>query len=162
MALLTMKQVITLSEKIGKRQELLTFNQTLTFKKIKDVIDDWNEKQSIELEVTPNQFIGLDVTPFWEKAPTGAIKAAFSMCWYDENYNLLLSDIFEEFSKPITPHPHAEMIMKYAEVAARRIDPWVEFEYEDCGQDDDYWSSCDVELRFLVDGRRYRHIGETK
>jgi hypothetical protein len=67
-----------------------------------------------------------------------------------------------ERPKPIiTPHPHAEMIMKYAEVAARRIDPWVEFEIT-FDEDDDCWSKCPDELRFLVNGRRYRHIGDNK
>jgi hypothetical protein len=68
---------------------------------------------------------------------------------------------FEIPAPVITPHTHAEMIAKYAEVAQRRADPWSEFEIT-FDEDDDCWSSCDVELRFLVDGRRYRHIGETK
>jgi hypothetical protein len=74
-------------------------------------------------------------------------------------------DYYEEpffikiYKRPLRAHPHAEIIMKYAEVAARRIDPWVEFEIT-FDKDYDCWSSCDVEIRFLADGRRYRHIGD--
>jgi hypothetical protein len=50
------------------------------------------------------------------------------------------------------------MIMKYAEVAARRIDPWVEFEWFDgcIGE----WVKCKDTMCFNFD--KYRHIGETK
>ena len=53
-------------------------------------------------------------------------------------------------------HPHAEIIMKYAEVAARRIDPWVEFEWFDgcIGE----WVNCKDTMCFNFD--KYRHIGD--
>ena len=55
-------------------------------------------------------------------------------------------------------HPHAEIIMKYAEVAARRPDPWVEFEWFDgcIGE----WVKCKDTMCFNFD--KYRHIGEIK
>jgi hypothetical protein len=53
-------------------------------------------------------------------------------------------------------HPHAEIIMKYAEVAARRIDPWVEFEWFDgCIVE---WVKCKDTMCFNFD--KYRHIGD--
>jgi len=63
------------------------------------------------------------------------------------------------FEKPVTPHPRAEIMMKYAEVAARRVDPWVEFER---------FSHCDMEWDGLpyhpdwTQGQTYRHIGNDK
>ena len=53
-------------------------------------------------------------------------------------------------------HPHAEMMMKYAEVAARRVDPWLEFEVR-CGVKD--WTRCGGFNGFHPDFE-YRHIGE--
>jgi hypothetical protein len=155
MSLLTNEQIVEL---IG-----ITLGKKSTSRDLHDEFHEWNKKQSTKLEVTHNQFIGLDVTPYWEKAPTGAIKAAFSMCWYDENDNLLLSDIFEEFPKPIRPHPHAEMIMKYAEVAQRRVDPWVEFEVRHTYAPSNSWFKMDTN-RWISSSPdfEYRHIGETK
>jgi hypothetical protein len=139
MSLLTNEQISELA--------CIASNQS-TSRDLHDELHDWNEKQ----------FFGIEVEPNWENAPVGAITAVFSMRWYDENGNLLLSDIFEEFPKPVTPHPHAEMIMKYAEVAQRRVDPWVEFEW---GKNDSHWCSCDRWINFNIDNC-YRHIGETK
>jgi hypothetical protein len=73
------------------------------------------------------------------------------------------SDIFEEFSKPITPHPHAEIIMKYAEVAQRRVDPWVEFEARLTNDHRNTWFKIpDGKFFNLATDFEYRHIGETK
>ena len=58
----------------------------------------------------------------------------------------------------VTPHPHAEMMAKYAEVAARRVDPWVEFEVR-CGVKD--WTRCGGLIGFHPDFE-YRHIGDGK
>ena len=116
-------------------------------------LNEWNEKQT-----------GTQINVNWSRAPDTAIGASVSVTWVIKNgfnthgYHLAK---YDRPPKPITPHPHAEMIMKYAEVAQRRVDPWVEFEIT-LYQDADYWSKCPDELRFLVDGRRYRHIGETK
>jgi hypothetical protein len=96
MSLLTNEQISELA--------CIASNQS-TSRDLHDELHDWNEKQ----------FFGIEVEPSWENAPVGAITAVFSMRWYDENGNLLLSDIFEEFPKPVTPHPHTEMIMKYEE-----------------------------------------------
>jgi hypothetical protein len=66
--------------------------------------------------------------------------------------------ISEIIDKPAIAHPHAEIMMKYAEVAARRIDPWVEFEWFDgCINE---WVKCKDTMCFNFD--KYRQIGETK
>jgi|694.fasta_scaffold02573_34 hypothetical protein len=117
---------------------------------------DWNEKQT-----------GTQINVNWDDAPKFAGKAVLRLHWVtgskgSELWTASEDAITLERPKPIiTPHPHAEMIMKYAEVAARRIDPWVEFEIT-FDEDDDCWSKCPDELRFLVNGRRYRHIGDNK
>ena len=89
MSLLTNEQ---LAELIG-----IASNQS-TSMDLYEEFHDWNKKQ----------FFGIEVEPDWGNAPVGAITAVFSMRWYDENGNLLLSDIFEEFPKPVTPHPHTQ------------------------------------------------------
>jgi hypothetical protein len=121
-----------------------------------DDFREWNEEQT-----------GTQINVNWDDAPKFADKAVLRLHWVtggkgSELWTASEDAITLERPKPIiTPHAHAEIIMKYAEVAARRIDPWVEFEIT-FDEDDDCWSSCDVELRFFVDARRYRHIGETK
>jgi hypothetical protein len=62
------------------------------------------------------------------------------------------------WDRPTTPHPHAEIMAKYAEVAARRVDPWVEFEVK-CDRQD--WSKCTSFSCFRAD-YKYRHIGDSK
>ena len=54
------------------------------------------------------------------------------------------------------PHPHAEMMAKYAEVAACRVDPWVEFEFR---VDKREWETPTTGISFYPDFE-YRHIGE--
>ena len=53
-------------------------------------------------------------------------------------------------------HPHAAIMAKYAEVAARRVDPWAEFEYTFDGK---LWTRCPEHLRFYTN-YEYRHVGE--
>ena len=141
MSLLTEEQI---AELIG-----IASNQS-TSKDLYEEFYEWNEKQT-----------GLQVNVDWSRAPDTAIGASVSVSWVIENGFNTLGYHLAKYYRPIVAHPHAEMIMKYAEVAQRRADPWVEFEIT-FDEDDDCWSSCDVELRFLVDCRRYRHIGETK
>ena len=121
-----------------------------------DKICEWNEKQT-------SQQIEVD----WNDAPKNATKAVLRMHWVTEDKKsgtVLWSGAgnpvtFERPAPVITPHPHAEMMAKYAEVAARRVDPWVEFER---------FSHCDMEWDGLpyhpdwTQGQTYRHIGEEK
>lgn len=53
-------------------------------------------------------------------------------------------------------HPHAEMMAKYAEVAARRVAPWVEFEYT-CATNN--WLRLNDHPTW-DESIKYRHIGE--
>jgi hypothetical protein len=120
-------------------------------KNFQEYLIKWNEKQTPLTQFEPN----------WDKAHCNATSVYLKAVWYDREMKQLERTTICGWDRPVTPHPHAEMIMKYAEVAQRRVDPWIEFEYS-FDKDADYWSICDVEIRFLVDGRRYRHIGETK
>lgn len=114
---------------------------------------DWNEKQT-----------GVQVNVDWDKHAKESQHAALRLHFIVvENDSALWSDskeiILINRPKPvITPHLHAEMIMKYAEVAQKRVDPWVEFEW---GKNDSHWCSCDRWINFNTDNC-YRHIGETK
>ena len=141
MSLLTNEQ---LAELIG-----IASNQS-TSRDLYDELCEWNEKQQ------PTQF-----EPDWSNAPDYAVGAAISLAWVTETGNWGFGGNIARFDKPapvITPHLHAEMIAKYAEVAQRRVDPWVEFEW---GKNDNHWCSCDRWINFNIDNC-YRHIGETK
>ena len=115
-----------------------------------EMLHEWNEKQpSTQFE------------PDWSIAPKHAKSAVLSLSWVIRG-NILFSGYCKEFERPapvVTPHPRAEILAKYAEVAQRRIDPWVEFEWFDgfIGE----WVKCKDTMCFNFD--KYRHIiGETK
>jgi hypothetical protein len=144
MSLLTNDQIMELTKlAINKSAHLTLF----------DTFYDWNKKQT-----------GNQVNVNWDDAPKFAGKAVLRLHWVtgskgSELWTASEDAITLERPEPvITPHPHAEMIMKYAEVAARRVDPWVEFEW---GKNDSHWCSCDRGINFNIDNC-YRHIGETK
>jgi hypothetical protein len=144
MSLLTNDQIMELAElAINKSPHLTLF----------DTFYDWNKKQT-----------GNQVNVNWGDAPKFAGKAVLRLHWVtggkgSELWTASEDAITLERPEPvITPHPHAEMIMKYAEVAQRRDDPWVEFEW---GVDGAHWCSCDRWIYFKTDNC-YRHIGETK
>ena len=144
MSLLTNDQIMELTKlAINKSAHLTLF----------DTFYDWNKKQT-----------GNQVNVNWDDAPKFAGKAVLRLHWVtgskgSELWTASEDAITLERPEPvITPHPHAEMIMKYAEVAARRVDPWVEFEW---GKNDSHWCSCDRWINFNIDNC-YRHIGETK
>ena len=116
---------------------------------------EWNEKQdSKQIEID------------WNDAPKNATKAVLRMHWVTEDKksgSVLWSGAsntvtFERPTPAITPHPHAEMMAKYAEVAARRVDPWVEFEVR-CEVKG--WTRCSGFNGFHSDFE-YRHIGDNK
>ena len=107
---------------------------------------EWNEKQ-----------IGIQFYVDWNNAPPSASRAELTIAWYNNNKFLVSENVLGFITRPTTPHPHAETMVKYAEVAQRRIHPWVEFEYKGCGQ----WERlCDHPL--WTHNTEYRHIGETK
>jgi len=142
MSLLTNEQI---AELIG-----IASNQS-TSKDLYEEFREWNEKQT-----------GLQVNVNWSRAPNSAIGASIDVTWLNENgFNTLGYHLakYDRPPKPVTPHPHAEMIMKYAEVAQRRIDPWVEFEI--FGADGEQWVTSKSHLQFHA-CCKYRHIGEAK
>ena len=109
---------------------------------------DWNEKQT-----------GLQVNVDWSRAPECAERAEVNFYWVGEDTWRFCFQI-AKYDRPkpiITPHPHAEMIAKYAEVAQRRVDPWVEFEVNL----NNNWEKIMGNPAWL-DYREYRHIGEAK
>lgn len=115
---------------------------------------EWNKKQTA-------QQIEID----WKDAPKYATKVALRMHWGTESEGSELwspsfdSVTFERPAPVITSHPHAEIMAKYAEVAARRSDPWVEFEIysESFGE----WVVLETPT-FFDSVLRYRHIGDDK
>jgi len=149
-----------------------------------DYLNAWNEKQPVQHVITPNWDIAPDWAIYW------AVDASGIPHWFDtepklnmklkefgsgedQSYIRVLRSVIvvenwtESIQKRpepvITPHPHAEMIMKYAEVAQRRVDPWVEFEARLTYDHRNTWFK-------MTDGKffsgttdfEYRHIGETK
>ena len=112
---------------------------------------EWNKKQQ------PTQF-----EPDWSNAPDYAVGAAISLAWVTESGNWGFGGNIARFDKPapaVTPHPHAEIMAKYAEVAARRVDPWVEFEFKH--KTNENWVVFICHPHFAVD-YEYRHIGDGK
>lgn len=117
---------------------------------------EWNEKQTtIQFEVD------------WKDAPKHTTKAQLRLYWVSESLGSELwsgsdlwdSVIIERPAPVITPHPHAAIMAKYAEVAQRRRDPWVEFEqYSYCDED---WFTLEVPT-FFDAHLEYRHIGDDK
>jgi hypothetical protein len=142
MSLLTEKQI----------QDLyLHLDNVSTTTKMKEVIKNWNEKQQ------PAQF-----EPDWSTAPDYAVGAAISLAWVTESGNWGFGGNIARFDKPapvITPHPHAALIAKFAEVAARRIDPWREFEYKNSVSGN--WEKTISTISFFHDAE-YRYIGDDK
>lgn len=112
-------------------------------------ITEWSKKQKLASCFEPD----------WSAAPEGVVKAIVKLCWVFGDSNWSLSGpILATYERPkpvITPHPHAEIIAKYAEVAARRADPWVEFEFKGIGD----WTRLNENFRFCTDFE-YRYIGE--
>ena len=116
-------------------------------------LKEWNEKQQ------PAQPLA-QFEPDWNEAPKNAKFWAIKEVWLDIRSNEIDCKLLTaHVKKPITPHPHAALIAKYAEVAARRPDPWAEFEMRIGGSSE--WVKCDMPISFQ-NYWEYRHIGETK
>jgi len=119
---------------------------------------EWNEKQT-----------GTQINVNWDNAPKFADKAVLRLHWVTGGKGSELwtaSDDAITLERPepvITPHPHAEMIAKYAEVAQRRVDPWVEFEARLTYDHRNTWFKMTDDKFFSgTTDFEYRHIGETK
>ena len=112
--------------------------------------EEWNKKQPAQFE------------PDWSNAPDYAVGAAISLAWVTESGNWGFGGNIARFDKPapvITPHPHADLIAKFAEVAARRVDPWMEFEYKNSVSGN--WEKTISTISFFHDAE-YRYIGDDK
>ena len=100
--------------------------------------------------------------PDWSKAPDSVVSAVAHLAWIDEDEYMLPGYQIAKFDRPepvITPHPHAAIMANYAEVAARRVDPWVEFEYKHKANKN--WISFISYPNFNID-YNYRYIGDAK
>jgi len=107
----------------------------------------WNDKQPSPIE------------PNWKSLPSKVKYCHLRQYHLDANGNEIDWQFIISHARPIAAHPHAEVMAKYAEVAARRVDPWVEFQVYS------YPFSCWVTLEaptFFDSLQRYRHIGDDK
>lgn len=133
MSLLTEKQIAEIIDMATQQSE---FAEILKLK-----LDHWNSNQHFEVN--------------WKIAPKGAEEAILEIHWLDRKGDKFGWDVIAQYDKPLVAHPHAALMMKYAEAAQRRTDPWVEFEVN-C---DEYsWSECTSFICFRAD-YEYRHIG---
>jgi len=113
-----------------------------------EYLSEWNEKQtSVQFE------------PNWDDIPEEVVEVQVKIDWLRPD----TGDYYEEpffikiYKRPLRAHPHAQIMMKYAEVAARRIDPWEEFEIFSYPFDE--WFKCIEHLQFTT-SCKYRHIGD--
>jgi hypothetical protein len=110
----------------------------LTEEQIKEIEDMWsalseNWQQSLRrwnaLQPQSDEFFKIP----WQDAPAGVDDVEIGYRFGDRKGNhydieYLYLKIPERFKKPVA-HRHAPLMAKYAEVAARRPDPWIEFGY---------------------------------
>jgi hypothetical protein len=139
MALLTEEQI---------NQLLKMASVTSTARSYHEELCEWNEKQATQ------QF-----EPDWEKISSSATKVYLDAVWFNAEMKEIDRTTICGWNRPVTPHPHAEIMMKYAEVAARRVDPWVEFEVK--SGEEFSWSTCTSFICFRAE-YEYRHIGDNK
>lgn len=97
--------------------ELVTIasNQS-TSKDLHDEFEEWNKKQQSFIE------------PNWNRLPSKIKYCHLRHYYFDDIGNEIDWEFIINFERPTIPHPHADLMAKYAEVAAKRVDPWVEFE----------------------------------
>lgn len=112
---------------------------------------EWNEKQQPSTQFEPD----------WDNAPEKAVQAVVNSFWVDKNGDTfgVYKTYYERPAPVITPHPHAGIIMKYAEVAQRRTNPWVEFEIKDPVTR--AWTALNIPITFFEECE-YRYTGDDK
>lgn len=136
MSLLTNEQISEIVDLFGLSISEQDFLVELT---------DWNEMQQVKFE------------PDWDTAPINAIEARVIIYWIDKTCNCVKTETAESIPRPVKPHPHAKLMVKYGEVAGHREDPWTEFEQYDpyCGE----WRKVVQPICFNWD-INYRWIGD--
>jgi len=135
MSLLTQKQIAEIIDMATQQAE---FAEILKLK-----LDHWNDNQHFEVN--------------WKIAPKGAEEAILEIHWLDRKGDKFGWDVIAQYDRPAIAHPHAALIMKYAEAAQRRTDPWVEFEIKD--YDTGSWTALNIPITFFEECE-YRHIGD--
>jgi hypothetical protein len=139
MSLLTEKQI---SEIIDMATQQSEFAKILKLK-----LNHWNKNQKDQFapcwDIIPDEVMEIQLKIDWLKPDTGD--------YYEDPF------LIKIYTRPLRAHPHAEIMMKYAEVAARRIDPWVEFEIY--SESFDNWIALEVPT-FFDSVLKYRHIGD--
>jgi hypothetical protein len=140
MSLLTEKQI---SEIIDMATQQSEFAKILKLK-----LNHWNENQKDQFapcwDIIPDEVMEIQLKINLLKPDTGD--------YYEDPF------LIKIYTRPLRAHPHAAIMMKYAEVAARCTHPWVEFdvkfEYGDWGRLNDHptWG----------ENIRYRYIGDDK
>jgi len=143
MALLTNDQIMEL---IG-----IASNQS-TSRDLYEEFHEWNEKQ------TGNQF-----EPDWNNTSSIITRVELDAVWLNSEIIEVERTTICSWDRPeavITPHPHAAIIAKYAEVAARRVDPWLEFEW--ASEEAAYVWRKHTCAPIFKESNQYRYIGETK
>ena len=138
MSLLTQKQIQEIIDMATQQSE---FAEILKLK-----LDHWNSNQT-------NQHFEVN----WKIAPKGAEEAILEIHWLDRKGDKFGWDVIAQYDRPAIAHPHAALMMKYAEVAQRRTDPWVEFEIKDF--DTGSWTALNIPITFFEECE-YRHIGD--
>lgn len=115
-----------------------------TWLEAKSKIKNWNEKQTDTNE------------PNWDEIAKEIKGVQHRYYYFDDRGEQINWHVVKQYIRPIPCHPHAEIMMKYAEVAARRVDPWEEFEYRHLSEQ---WSKCVPNFIFYTD-YKFRYVGE--
>ena len=141
MALLTEEQI----------KEIDTMRFRFNEHHFKYELEKWSEKQQPSTQFEQD----------WSKAPEKAVQAVVNSSWVDKNGDTfgVYKTYYDRSAPVITPHPHADIMAKYAEVAARRVDPWIELELYSEPFDD--WVTLETPT-FFDTLLKYRHIGDEK
>lgn len=134
-----------------KQQQLLQISGHVTmceagdWKLAKIALKKWNKKQTDTNE------------PNWDEIAKEIKGVQHRYYYFDDRGEQINWHVVKQYIRPIPCHPHAEIMMKYAEVAARRVDPWAEFEFR--GGEGDPWERPAVNVSFYADWE-YRYVGE--
>lgn len=139
MALLTEEQI----------KEIDTMRFRFNEHHFKYELEKWNKKQQPSTQFEPD----------WHNAPCHATSVYLQSAWFDTHMKEIYRVTICGWGRPVTPHPHAEIMAKYAEVAARRVDPWVEFEFKHKTYEN--WVSFEGNPNYDVN-YDFRHIGDNK